>query len=72
MQQPSKFGIYLNVTDNRVVRVNSPYWIPEEPDWVLVTPEVNTTLLHIRDLVKQNGLSDAPDSVVWGNIPLKD
>ena len=29
MQQASKFGIYLNATDNQVVRINSPYWIPK-------------------------------------------
>ena len=40
MQQASKFGIYLNAKENQVVRINSPYWIPPEPDWVLLTPEV--------------------------------
>ena len=34
MQQASKFGIYLNGKEHQVVRINSPYWIPEEPDWV--------------------------------------
>ena len=31
MQQASKFGIYLNGKQHQVVRINSPYWIPEEP-----------------------------------------
>ena len=44
MQEASKFGIYLNAKENQAVRINSPYWIPEGPDWVLVTPEVNATL----------------------------
>jgi len=52
MQQASKFGIYLNAQDNQVVRINSPYWIPEEPDWVFLTNEVNATLLNIRELAQ--------------------
>ncbi|GIT44393.1 MAG: hypothetical protein Ct9H300mP11_23290 [Chloroflexota bacterium] len=53
MQQASKFGIYLNAKENQVVRINSPYWIPEEPDWVLLTNEVNATLLDIREMAKK-------------------
>ncbi len=72
MQYTSKFGIYLNAKDSKVVRINSPYWIPEEPDWAFLTPEVNATLLQIRDLAKEQALSDSPDSITWGTIPLKD
>ncbi len=72
MQQASKFGIYLNAKENQVVRINSPYWIPEEPDWVFLTSEVNATLLEIRDLAKEKGLSPDPDSIKWGTIPLLD
>jgi len=72
MQQASKFGIYLNPKDNQVVRINSPYWIPEEPDWVFLTPEVNATLLHIRELAKERGLVTDADAIKWGTIPLKD
>ncbi len=72
MQYTSKFGIYLNAKDSKVVRINSPYWIPEEPDWTFLTPEVNATLLQIRDLAKEQALSDSPDSINWGTIPLKD
>ena len=72
MQQASKFGIYLNAKENQVVRINSPYWIPEEPDWVLLTNEVNATLLDIRDMAKEKGLSDDSGSITWGIIPLKD
>ena len=72
MQQASKFGIYFNPKENRVVRINSPYWIPEEPGWVFLTPEVNATLLHIRELAKENGLSPDFDSITWGSIPLRD
>ena len=72
MQQASKFGIYLNAKENQVVRINSPYWLPEEPDWVFLTPEVNATLLQIRDLAKDQGASAVPESITWGTIPLLD
>ena len=72
MQYTSKFGIYVNSKDGEVVRINSPYWLPEEPDWVFLTPEVNSTLLQIRDLAKQKGLSDDPDALTWGRIPQKE
>ena len=68
----SKFGIYLNAAEGKVVRITSPYWFPEEPDWVYVTNEVNATLLHIRDLIGEKNLSQEADSVSWGRIPLKD
>ena len=67
MQQASKFGIYLNSKENQVVRINSPYWIPEEPDWVFLTSEVNATLLDIRNLAQEQGNSPDPQSTtpVW-------
>ena len=71
MQYTSKFGIYVNSKDGEVVRINSPYWLPEEPDWVFLTPEVNSTLLQIRDLAREQGISDDPDNLIWGRIPLK-
>ena len=72
MQHISKFGIYLNAGENRVVRINSPYWIPEEPDWVMLTPEVNATLLEIRDLAQGKGLVSDAEAITWGRIPLLD
>jgi hypothetical protein len=72
MQQASKFGIYLNPKDNVVIRINSPYWIPEEPDWLFITSEVNATLLQIRDLAKNQAVSSDPMSITWGRIPLRD
>ena len=72
MVQSSKFGIYLNSKENKVVRINSPYWIPEPPDWVYLTPEVNATLLKVRELVKQKNLAPSPETVTWGIIPLKE
>lgn len=69
---PSKFGIYLNKNESVVVRINSPYWIPEGEEWVYLTPEVNMTLLKIRELAGEQKLVGAPDEIVWGTIPVKD
>ncbi len=68
----SKFGIYLNDKERKVVRITSPYWLPEEPDWVYVTNEVNATILKIREMVREKALSELPDEITWGRIPLKD
>ena len=72
MQQTSQFGIYLNPAQNQAVRINSPYWLPEPPQWVFLTPEVNATLLQVRELARQQGLSANPDAIRWGTIPLRD
>lgn len=68
----SKFGIYLNPSEHKVVRITSPYWFPEEPDWIYVTSEVNETLLNIRQIIRAEELAKEPDSVIWGRIPLQD
>ena len=68
----SKFGIYLNVKESKVVRINSPYWIPSGKDWVYLTPEVNMTLLKIRELSKEKSLVKSPDQITWGSLPNKD
>ena len=68
----SKFGIYLNAKEKTVVRINSPYWIPPADEWTCLTPEVNMTLLKIRDLARDKGLSDSPDEIMWTTIPLLD
>ncbi len=67
-----RFGIYLNTKELKVVRINSPYWIPQGEDWVSLTPEVNATLVKIRELVRQRNLVSDPDKVVWGEIPIKE
>ncbi len=72
MTSASKFGIYLNSSENKVVRITSPYWLPEEPDWVYVTDEVNATLLKIREAIGEASLAEDPDDVTWGRIPLKE
>ena len=68
----SKFGIYFNSLEEKVVRITSPYWFPPEPEWVYVTNEVNATHLSIREMIKEQGLADQSDSVIWGRIPLLD
>ncbi len=60
-----KFGIYMNAKDLKVTRINSPYWIPSGPDWIFLTPEVNMTLLRIRQLAKERKLVSDPDKLVW-------
>ena len=72
MHQSSRFGIYLNVGEKKVVRINSPYWFPEEPDWIFLTPEVNATLLQIRATARDQSLVPDADEITWGAIPLKD
>lgn len=66
--QHEKFGIYLNLKELKVLRVNSPYWIPSGEDWIFITPEVNATLLSIREMVQQKGLVAERDKIVWGGI----
>ena len=66
--QREKFGIYLNLKESKVVRINSLYWIPSGKDWIFITPEVNATLLSIREMVRQRGLVNEPDKIVWGGI----
>jgi len=60
-----KFGIYVNTKELKVVRINSPYWIPSGPDWVYLTPDVNITLLKIRELAGEKKLVSEPDKLVW-------
>ncbi len=66
--QREKFGIYLNPKELKVVRINSPYWIPSGGDWIFITPEVNATLLSIREIARQRRLVAEPDKIVWGDI----
>ena len=64
-QHSQKFGIYLNTKKMKVARINSPHWITSAPDWVFLTPEVNMTLLKIRQLAKEQKLVSKPDKLVW-------
>ena len=70
--QPEQMGIYLNVKEATVVRITSPYWIPEQPDWVLITNSPNETLVRIREIITEKSLMPDSSSVNWGKIPLKE
>jgi len=65
--QHEKFGIYLDTKKCQVMRINSPYWIPKGAGWVFLTPEVNTTLLKIRELAKEKDLVKDPEKITWGD-----
>ena len=65
MEQRETFGIYLNKREQKAVRINSPHWIPSGPDWVFLSPEVNITLLQIRQLAKKRKLVANPDKLEW-------
>ncbi|MDP3062529.1 MAG: hypothetical protein Q8O40_04860 [Chloroflexota bacterium] len=72
MSQVSRFGIYVNPKENKAVRITSPYWFPEAPEWVLLTPEANATILAVRKLAGEKKLSATPDAIVWAPLPLKE
>ncbi len=62
------FGIYVNREKNCAVRISSPYWIPEGPDWTLVTAETNATLTEIRRLAQEKDLVEKPEVLSWGDF----
>ncbi len=72
MSNVSRFGIYVNPVENVAVRITSPYWFPEPPEWVFLTPEANATILAVRKLVLEKKLSSTPDAIVWTPLPLKE
>ncbi len=63
-----KFGIYLNTKTLKVLRINSPYYLPSGPDWVVLTRDTNATLLRARELAKKKGVTN-PESIMWGELP---
>jgi len=68
---PSKMGIYLNVETTQVVRITSPYWIPESPQWTLITNQTNAPLSTIREIIKEEGIVNNVEGVVWTGLPIK-
>ncbi|MBI4198978.1 MAG: hypothetical protein HY535_00695 [Chloroflexi bacterium] len=70
--QKTYVGIYFNPKEKVVVRITSPYWIPEGPDWVQVTQDPNTTLASIRQLLQEERLVSDPSVVRWGSLPLRE
>ncbi len=65
----NKFGIYFNADLGQIVRINSPYWIPEEPDWVFITDRVNATLIEVRTMIEDKKLFESIGSIHWGSLP---
>lgn len=61
----SNFGIYVNIKALTVVRINSPYWVPQSPDWIFLTPEVNMPLIRIRDLARTKNVCSQADAIDW-------
>ena len=67
-----QIGIYFSAKEKKIVRITSPYWIPEPPEWVMVTGEPNATLLKVRELIKEKKLLNDPSGVTWGSMPLRE
>lgn len=61
-----KFGIYLNKRTKKLMRISSPYWIPSGDEWVLITEDLNKTLVEIRGIIKERNLLENPEEAVWG------
>ncbi|MAR31195.1 MAG: hypothetical protein CL884_03080 [Dehalococcoidia bacterium] len=65
----NKFGIYFNTSTGEILRINSPYWIPQEPEWIYVTEEVNATLLEVKQAILDRKLMRIPQDITWGVLP---
>mgnify|MGYP003324662812 CR=1 FL=1 len=68
----NKFGIYYNAIKNEVLRINSPYWIPDPADWTFILRDVNSTLTDIRTVIAEQNLSSDAQSAFWGVLPIED
>ena len=69
---PSKIGVYLEPGEGKLVRITSPYWIPEAPEWVMVSNDPNVTLLAAREIIGDRGLMEDPNQATWSRIPTQD
>ncbi len=69
---PSKIGIYLEPREGKLVRITSPYWIPEAPEWVMISNDPNVTLLAARAIIGDRGLMTDPHQAIWSRIPTQD
>ena len=69
---PKKIGVYLEPREGKLVRITSPYWIPEPPDWVMVSSDPNVTLAAAREIIGERGLMEDPERASWGRIPTQD
>lgn len=67
MNKP-EFGIYLNTSELKVLRINSPHWIPSGNEWILLSSDVNATLLNIREIAREKKIEGA-EKIIWGDFP---
>ncbi|MQG26311.1 MAG: hypothetical protein FI694_05310 [SAR202 cluster bacterium] len=65
----NKFGIYFNTSTGEILRINSPYWIPEAAEWIYITDEVNATLLEVKQAISDRKLMKIPQNITWGVLP---
>ena len=72
MMDPKKIGIYLNKRDGKLLRITSPYYIPEGADWTVVTRDPNAPLVSVREIIKKKKLLKEPEKAAWGRLPLKE
>ena len=66
---PTRIGIYVNVKESQVVRITSPYWLPEEPEWLLVTNDPNATLISVRAMIEERKLMSDSSGIKWTSLP---
>ena len=69
---PSKIGVYLEPREGKLVRITSPYWIPEPPTWLMISNDPNVTLLAARAIIGERGLMEDPNQATWSRIPKQD
>ncbi len=69
---PSKIGVYLQPRDGKLLRITSPYWIPDTPEWVMITNDPNVTLLAAREIIGERGLMEDVEGAFWGRLPMLD
>ena len=65
---PTRIGIYVNVKESQVVRITSPYWLPEEPEWLLVTNDPNATLISVRAMIEERKLMSDSSGIKWTSL----
>ena len=69
---PTKIGVYLQPKKGELLRITSPYWIPEMPEWVMITDDPNVTLIAAREIIGEQGLMEEPTKAFWGKLPMLD
>jgi hypothetical protein len=67
---PTKIGVYLQPQEGKLVRITSPYWIPDAPEWVMITNDPNVTLLTAREIIGERMLMEDPQQASWSRLPI--